>query len=351
METGRTSPYTFDKIMKIHNFDSEPWYDILTHFQLTYEYCRGVSGEDFCNILMLSPIGTHYRMIPFENFSDFNARPTHKHNFFELLIVLKGNTIQKIEGKEFMYPAGTCCLINRNLSHAEKFTEETQLLFIGLSTDFVTELLNSHKTAYFQQERELSENSVLKFMETNLFLDEGRSYLDFFPKHQNQNSSSFLYQISESLIHAAFFPQLGTTYIIKGLICSLLQHLTDESIYHHALVNLDSNADLLLFSRITHLLEDTNGRLSRSELEKILNYNGSYLNSIIKRHTGMCLFDYGMTFCLKKAAMLLAATDESVSSIAAKLHFSNRTHFYKLFKEKYGMTPQEYRSSYKSKCL
>lgn len=350
MKKPETSSHTFDHIVKIHNTNDEPWYDMLTPFQITYEYCSGISSEDFCNILMVSPADTHYRRIPFNKFADFNARPAHTHNFFELLIVLEGNTIQKIEGKEFMYPAGSCCLISRNLSHAEKFTEETKLLFIGLSTDYVTELLDSSKTAYFRQERELTENSILQFMQKNLLSDEKKSYLDLFPKHQNHNKASrTLQQILDSLLHAAFFPQLGTTYMIKGFICSLLQYLNNPSTYHHTLVNLDSNTNLLLFSRITHLLEDTDGRLSRSELEKILNYNGSYLNTIVKRHTGMCLFDYGMTFCLRKAAQLLSDTDESVSSIAGKLGFTNRTHFYKLFKEKYGLTPKEYRDSYKGR--
>lgn len=348
MEHNQTVSRTFDKIVKIHNASSEPWYDLLAPFQITYEYCSGVSSEDFCNILMVSPADTNYRRIPFCNFSDFNTRPAHKHNYFELLLVLKGNTIQKIEGKEFMYPAGSCCLINRNLSHTEKFTEETKLLFIGLSTDFITELLNLHKTSYFHQERECGENFILKFMQTNLCSDEKKSYLDLFPRHQNQNNlSKTLWQLSESLIQSTLFPQFGSTYMIKGLICALLQNLGSESAYHHIPVNLDLGTEMLIFSRVTHLLEDTDGRLSRSELEEILNYNGSYLNAIVKRHTGMCLFDYGMTFCLKKAALLLSETDESISSIIAGLSFTNRTHFYKLFHEKYGLTPKEYRNNHR----
>ena len=39
---------------------------------------------------------------------------------------------------------------------------------------------------------------------------------------------------------------------------------------------------------------NTDGRLPRSKLAKLLHYNGSDLNSIDRR-TGVCLFDYGMT--------------------------------------------------------
>lgn len=70
--------------------------------------------------------------------------------------------------------------------------------------------------------------------------------------------------------------------------------------------NLNSGInDFILFSHICHLLEDTDGRISRSELEQILNYSGNYLNTIVKKYTHKCLFDYGQTFCMKKAATLL----------------------------------------------
>lgn len=86
--------------------------------------------------------------------------------------------------------------------------------------------------------------------------------------------------------------------------------------------------------------------MSRHELEVSLNYSSDYLNRIVNKYAGMCLFDYGMTFCLKKAEYLLTNTTDSISEIAQKLQFSNRTHFYSLFKKRYGLTPKEYRDQH-----
>ena len=61
----------------------------------------------------------------------------------------------------------------------------------------------------------------------------------------------------------------------------------------------------------------------------------------------MNLFEYGMTFCMKEAARLLEETDLSVTAIAEALKFSNQGHFYKLFKQTYGMLPKEYRRVHK----
>ena len=70
-------------------------------------------------------------------------------------------------------------------------------------------------------------------------------------------------------------------------------------------------------------------------------------NTIVHKYTGMCLYDYGMTFTLKKAEHLLSDTTASISSIALQLGFNNRTHFYKIFKKKNGIPPGEYRKKLK----
>lgn len=338
--------HTVSKILEVHNYRStvSSFYDILVPVQLTLEYCRGLNPSDFYNIMMVSPSDTYYHSSPIDAFFDkFNTRSQHRHNYFELLIVLDGEIVQKIENKEYLYSAGSCCLINRNIIHAEKFIGEAKVLFIGLSIDFVKDIIDSSRTAYFKKEETALDNPVFQFMDANLKDNTGKTYLDFFPTFQNQNRIQELHHISDSLIHAMLLPKLGSSFMIKGLLCELFQYIASD--FHITPVKLTSSVDVLLFSRISHLLEDTDGHLSRAKLEETLNYSGNYLNTIVNKYTGMCLFDYGMSFCLKKAEFLLKNTDESVSSIALKLGFSNRTHFYKLFKEKHGVTPKEFREA------
>ncbi len=131
--------------------------------------------------------------------------------------------------------------------------------------------------------------------------------------------------------------------MIKGMLLELFGYLSDPAQYHFTSVHVEADNDFLLFSHISHLLEDTDGRITRSQLEEILHYSGNYLNSIVKKYTNLCLFDYGQTFCMKKAASLLCKTDDSVLEIMEKLQFTNTTHFYKCFKKQYHMTPREYR--------
>ena len=158
-----------------------------------------------------------------------------------------------------------------------------------------------------------------------------------------QLTLSYCSGLSDQLLHAMLIPRLGSTFAIKSLVCQLFQYLDTKEYYHISNVTLNSSSDLLLFSRISHLMEDTNGRMSRLALEKALCYSGNYINTIVKKYTGMCLYDYGLSFTLKNAASLLTETDIPISSISAQLGFTNRTHFYKDFREKYGVSPGEYR--------
>ncbi len=44
--------------------------------------------------------------------------------------------------------------------------------------------------------------------------------------------------------------------------------------------------------------------MTRTELEQLLHYSGDYLNRIVNKFTDMCLYDYGLTFCMKKSGAL-----------------------------------------------
>lgn len=328
--------------LEIHNFDSNSnvYYNITTplHLILMYNTCGAPNTTD--SFLAVSPAGAHYTS------NDTHVRGIsrpHRHNYFELLIVLKGKVMQEIEGKEYLYPAGSCCLINHNITHTERFLGEGTILFLGLKTDFVQELTAGCKSSFFPQKNRNSRNSIFTFMEENIASDTQKYYLDFFPVYQNHKSIENLHRIADALVRTLFLPKLGADYVIKGLLYELFDYLDTKEAFHIIPVKLNSKNDALLFSRIRHLMADTNGRMSRSELEKALNYSGNYLNTIVKTYTGMNLFEYGMTFCMKEAARLLEETNLTVTAIAETLKFSNQGHFYKLFKQTYGMLPREYR--------
>ena len=326
------------------NQDNIGIYQIKAPFQITFISCTGNSEDDFLNITTLSGNRSlHYRQGIVPHHKQYHAKILHLHDYFELLIVLEGTITQRIEDKEYLYTPGSCCLINRSLYHMEDYNGAARVLFIGFSVDFIKELFEDCAVADFPQEKEILNSTFYQFTMQDIDNPGSKAYLDFIPALGNQTSTDMLHNINSSIMEVMLHPTFGATHQLKGLFSLLIANLSNPEYFHCTEISLAQNSDALLFARVSHLIEEKVGRITREELSRQLNYSGDYINRIVNKFTGLCLFDYAMNFCMKKAADELTHTKKSISEIALELQFSNRTHFYKLFKEKYGVTPKEFR--------
>ncbi|WP_044916896.1 AraC family transcriptional regulator [Butyrivibrio sp. WCE2006] len=320
------------------------YYQLKLPYQITYEFCSGVEESDYMNAITFSEDASFYARDSFYGHDRaFHDHPLHFHDYYEIMVVLSGTVTQRIENIDYKYPAGTCCLINRGIRHAENFDTEASILFVGLSTSMIGELFTVAEHSSFRSEKDFMNSGLYKFIISDLDNPDRKAYLDMIPVFHNSSGMEQLHKVTTEMLNTMMFPHFGSSYKMRSLLSELLYFISSNDNYHCTDVEMGMGNDQLLFSRIEHLMDERNGRISRAELEKALNYSGDYLNRIVNKYTGMCLYDYGMTFCLKKAAKDLATTRTPITSIAQNLQFSNRTHFYTLFEKQFHMTPKEYR--------
>ena len=109
-----------------------------------------------------------------------------------------------------------------------------------------------------------------------------------------------------------------------------------------------------LYLRICQLMEKEkpfiNAELSREELAQQLGTNYKYVADAIRECSdGMTVNDFLNHHRLGYAAHLLATTDDAVTLIADLSGFNNRSYFNRLFRERYKLTPSEYRKMAKEK--
>ena len=176
----------------------------------------------------------------------------------------------------------------------------------------------------------------------------------------------FNYEVHEAL-HLSEQEQLTLNQIIE-----LIKGEIKERIDNHSQQVLVSNIELLLNYSTRFYERQFNTRSATnldivSKVESILkNYylahqliesgqptiqyladqchlSASYLSDLLAKETGRSAKDHINDFIIEKAKDLLSGYEDSISGIAYRLGFNYPHYFGRLFKQKTGKTPQEYR--------
>lgn len=83
--------------------------------------------------------------------------------------------------------------------------------------------------------------------------------------------------------------------------------------------------------------------LELEDISRQVGYSQYYLTKKFHKEMGIRLLDYIRDVRLEYARILLLTTDKSIQEISAELQFGTRNYFSRLFAEKIGMTPAQYR--------
>lgn len=97
---------------------------------------------------------------------------------------------------------------------------------------------------------------------------------------------------------------------------------------------------------ISYIEEHYKEDFSLEDIAKYVCVSKTYFSSMFKKETGKNLSLYLLDFRLKKACELLRESDEKIYNVAYETGFQSHNYFNNIFKEKYGMTPKEYRKSF-----
>ncbi|WMJ86277.1 response regulator transcription factor [Anaerocolumna sp. MB42-C2] len=83
--------------------------------------------------------------------------------------------------------------------------------------------------------------------------------------------------------------------------------------------------------------------LSLDALGELVHLHPAYLSKIFKEATDVNLSNYIMEVRMQKAAQLLEQTELQIRKVMEQVGYQKSQYFSKLFKDKYGVTPKEYR--------
>ena len=86
-------------------------------------------------------------------------------------------------------------------------------------------------------------------------------------------------------------------------------------------------------------------KLSLEAIAAASGYSASYFSKKFRQVTGMSVHRYLMAVRMRKAALQLVSTDDSITMIALRCGFADSNYFKDAFRREFGQSPREYRKA------
>lgn len=255
----------------------------------------------------------------------------HTHDYIELTYVVEGSFRQRILGKDITFTKGDLCLIDKNCLHQDYLIDESaSILFLGISNDMFTEIMNENVTT----------QKINGFLQSALMKQKDlQQYLHFKP---GTDASTELEDCLCLLLKELNDADVGTRYIRKGLLLRIFRILSTK--YEFFLSKeLRKTMNWLIFEEISEFIQQNYATVTIQELMAHFHFQEDYFNRLIKKKTGMTYSTFVQQIRLEKAEQLLTFSDKTVDEVAEAVGYHNKGYFYKIFQEKYGMTPAAFR--------
>lgn len=122
--------------------------------------------------------------------------------------------------------------------------------------------------------------------------------------------------------------------------------------YYERQFYVRSNINKDIVTRFEHFLQNyfssnelaEHGLPSLKRCGEALNISGTYLSDLLRVETGKSATDHIYSFWIERAKTKLLSTNDKISEIAYAMGFEYPQNFTKLFKQRTGMSPSEYRN-------
>ncbi|MEG1366957.1 MAG: AraC family transcriptional regulator, partial [Oscillospiraceae bacterium] len=255
--------------------------------------------------------------------------PYHAHEYIECIYVYRGSYAHYVNGCYQQVNEGEMCILNAKNMHRERLARQDDLVFFLCITPKL--LLQS-----------------IRFDEMD------KKFIDFFDSnsHKRMMQNEYIYfekeskdcikEIFETLVCESSNIQIGSKEIIFGEFKRLFYTLANQYTAHYV-----SNEKIVtenrIFKDMKKYIAQNLSTVKRTELAEEYFFSPSYINTLFKKYEHLTFSQYVIEQRLHAACTLLKSGNESVNHIIDALGYANKSYFYAIFQERFGMSPSVYR--------
>lgn len=255
----------------------------------------------------------------------------HKHEYIEMLYLYKGSCKQFLENLNqcMILQEGDLFILNQNVTHALLQTDEQAVLIkIIIPTSWI-----SH--GFIQK---LGSQSAMFDFFANA-KSERNEYYHYLHYHHCSKEKRLI----ENIMTEYYREQPHYIMVIKSYFQLLMAFLDrDEKAYDNYKYKL-SHTSVQTGELIQYIYENSDSITLKMLADKF-SFNQSYLSRIIKENCKMSFQNLVKECRIEKSALLLSSSDYSIEKIAQIVGYQNAASIYNGMKERFGISPNEYRN-------
>ena len=253
----------------------------------------------------------------------------HTHEFVEMVYTFAGSGVHIVNGIRYTVKKGDLLFLNYNCTHAVETDGGLELANIMFKLEYIDLNLKNG-------------GNVFSLLDTDNFSDfQNMINKDNCKIHFSSNEREEFEMLLKRTIKEQNSPIAGSDFLIKAMLNQILVLIFRKMDFELA-DNLPINAELLKFIK-----SNCNKSLKLKDIASKNYYSSSYLSSQFKELTGISFTEYVINCRIERAMELLVKTTKPIENIMTECGFSNRTRFFKKFKDKTGTTPLKFRQSFK----
>lgn len=269
------------------------------------------------------------KLIQVRPHSRFVHFPKHRHDYVEVIYMCQGSTTHLINGNEVLLKEGELLFLNQGATQ--------EILPAGekdIAVNFII-LPQFFNTAFVMMggEENLLRNFLLDCLSEK---NKGAAYLHF-----HVAGILPVQNLLENMVWTILHDQpnkRSNNQITMGLLLLLLLNYMDK------MESADKQYQKDFIVSVLSYIEGHYKDGSLAELAQMLGQELYFMSREIKKQTGHTYKELLQTKRLNQAAYLLKNSRMPVNDVIEAVGYDNTSYFFKIFKEKYRMSPKEYRN-------
>ena len=253
--------------------------------------------------------------------------PEHTHDFLEIVYIFSGSSLQIVDGREYQVSAGDLLFINLGSTHSFTCGKRFTYANLILKPEFIDSELQGTNNAFALLELE-------DYKEIGSLVDRSNLLV-----HLNAEESRRFEALIGLALSEQYSENPGKNLMLRSVFNALLTFT-----FRKMCLPMKKN-DHIGEELLSYIRENCARRLSLNEIAADNHYSPAYFSRLFKNRTGQTFTEFVFSCRLDAAAKLLTTTDLSVGEICAEVGFSDRTKFFKLFDQRFGASPLQYKKA------